>query len=538
MANRARFYEKMGAHLTPNGAHFAVAAPAAASVSVIGDFNGWDLQNLPLENAAGGIWQGTVVGVKVGDRYKYHVRSRFNESRVDRSDPYAFCTEALPGDASRVWDLDSFQWSDGDWMRSRSTTPAERPLLIYEVHAGSWMRVPEAGNRWTTWREVAEKLPEYAHDNGYTHVEFLPITEYSGDDPSGYLTTAHFAPTSRFGTPDQFMHLINALHQRGIGIILDWTAARFLSDTRDFLIDNALFWLDKYHIDGLRVIESEPHPESGSLLRLLLERVHAEHPSAIMIAEQFGFKWNIDWMRNAVAYMSIDPVRRNVHHGQILPDLARAFQEEFILPLPHDEVAHGMGALIRRMPGDDWRKFANLRLLYGYMFAHPGKKLIFMGSDFGQWNEWNPNASLDWHLQSDPRHSGLLRWVRDLNTTLRGEPALYERDCEPAGFEWIDFSDSDRCIISFLRKGRAPGDLILFVCNFTPSTHHNYRVGAPSGGYWREVLNGDARLYGGSGQGNMGGVDASPLPMHGRAWSLSITVPPLAVAAFKSAERR
>jgi 1,4-alpha-glucan branching enzyme len=257
-----------------------------------------------------------------------------------------------------------------------------------------------------------------------------------------------------------------------------------------------------------------------------------------MIAEQFGFKWNSDWMRNAVAYMSIDPAQRGAHRNLILPNLARASGGRFVLPLAHDEVLHGKGSLIRRMPGDDWRKFANLRLLYGYMYAHPGKKLIFMGSDFGQWSEWNPDASLDWHLLNEPSHRGLLRWVRDLNTTLRGEPALYGFDSDPAGFEWIDFSDGGRSIVSFIRKGRAAGDLILFVCNFTPATHHNYRVGAPSGGYWKELLNGDAQLYGGSGQGNMGGAEASPLPMHGRAWSLSITVPPLAVVAFKPAERR
>jgi 1,4-alpha-glucan branching enzyme len=439
-----------------------------------------------------------------------------------------------------VWNLDAFPWDDDDWIRSRSTIPGERPLLIYEIHAGSWMRVPEEGNRWTTWREIAAKLPDYAHENGYTHVEFLPVAEYSSDDPCGYSTTAHFAPSSRFGTPDDFMYLVNALHRRGIGVILDWTAAQFPLEERsgDFMLENALFWLDKYHIDGLRGVNSAAHPEHDSLMRRLDERVRAEHPSAIMIAEQFGFEWNIDWMRNAVAYMSIDPAQRDAHHRQIFPNVARAFQKNFVLPVPHDEVARGKGSLIQRMPGDDWRKFANVRLLYGYMFAHPGKKLIFMGSDFGQWNEWNPDTSLDWHLLSEPRHSGLLRWVRDLNTTLRGQPALYALDVDPAGFEWIDSADTERSIVSFIRKSREPGDAILFVCNFTSATHYNYRLGAPAGGYWKEILNGDAHLYGGSGQGNMGGVEASPLPMHGQSWSLSITVPPLAVAAFKVSERR
>jgi 1,4-alpha-glucan branching enzyme len=535
-----RSYEKMGAHVTHEGAHFAVWAPGAAFVSVIGDFNSWDLFSLPLQPDEDGVWQATVPGVRAGDRYKYHVHSRFNASRFDKSDPYAFCTEALPGDASRVWDLDAFRWTDDDWIRSRSTIPTERPLVIYEVHAGSWMRVPEEGNRWTTWREIADKLPDYARENGYTHIEFLPVAEYSNYDPWGYSTTAHFAPSSRFGMPDGLMYLVNALHLRGIGVILDWTVTQFQPDLgyRDFLINSALFWLDRYHIDGLRIAPAPENPDTINFLRGLNERVCEDHPSTIMIAEQFGFDWNRDWMRDAVAYMSLDPAQRGPRQNLILPNLASAFKKNFVLPLPHDEVAHGRGSLIQRMPGDDWRKFANLRLLYGYMFAHPGKKLIFMGSDFGQWSEWNPDASIDWHLVSEPAHRGLLRWIRDLNTTLRGEPALYELDNDPAGFEWIDYSDTGRSIISFLRKSREPEDAILFVCNFTPATHHNHRVGAPAGGYWKEILNGDASLYGGSGQGNMGGVEASPLPMDGRSWSLSITVPPLAVVAFQRSERQ
>jgi 1,4-alpha-glucan branching enzyme len=482
-------------------------------------------------------------------------------------------------------------------------------MSVYEVHAGSWMRVPEEGNRWLTWRELAERLRDYVCEMGYTHVEFLPIAEHPFDGSWGYQITGYFAPTSRFGTPSDFMYLVDCLHQSGISVILDWVPAHFPTDehglvyfdgthlyehadprqgeqrewntllynfgrseVRNFLISNALFWLDKYHIDGLRVdavasmlyLDYAKKPgdwvpnrfggrenlEAVDFLRTLNEHTYSEFPGTMTIAEEstawpmvskptylgglgFTFKWNMGWMHDTLEYMEKDPVYRSYHHNQVLFSLMYAFSENFILPLSHDEVVYGKGSMIRKMPGDEWQKFANLRLLYGYMFGHPGKKLLFMGNDLGQWNEWNHDTSLDWNLLQQPRHKALQRWVRDLNTFMRGEPALYERDSDPGGFEWIDCNDVSRNVLSFLRKGRSEAETLLFVCNFTPVPQHNYRVGAPAGGFWKEVLNGDATLYGGSGQGNMGGVDASPLPLHGRPWSLSITVPPLAAVVFK-----
>jgi 1,4-alpha-glucan branching enzyme len=510
-----------------------------------------------------------------------------------------------------VWDLDNFEWHDSEWMNRRPTTLLTCPMSIYEVHAGSWMRVPEEGNRWLTYRELAHKLADYVCEMGYTHVEFLPIAEHPFDGSWGYQVTAYFAPTSRFGTPGDFMYLVDYLHERGIGVILDWVPAHFPTDehglayfdgthlyehsdprqgmqrewntmlfnfgrneVRNFLISNALFWLERYHIDGLRTdavasmlyLDYARQPgdwipnryggrenlEAIEFLRTLNERVYQENPRATTIAEEstawpmvskptylgglgFGFKWNMGWMHDTLSFMSKDPIYRIFHHTQITFSLMYAFSENFILPLSHDEVVYGKGSMLRKMPGDEWQKFANLRLLYGYMYGHPGKKLLFMGNDFGQWNEWNHDSSLDWNLLAEgSRHKQLQRWVRDLNTLLRGERALYELDSDAAGFEWIDCNDISRSVLSFLRKGYRPEDTLLFVCNFTPVPRPNYRVGAPGGGFWKEILNSDAPLYGGSGQGNMGGVEASPLPMHGRPWSLSITAPPLGVVAFKA----
>ncbi len=607
-----RSYEKLGAHLVEDGAHFAVWAPNAASVSVVGDFNAWTPGKSPMAlRPQAGVWELFVPGIKNGDCYKYHVVSRNNNYQADKADPYAFYSQVPPGTASRVWDLASWTWHDAAWMEARPATLLTCPVSIYEVHAGSWMRVPEEGNRWLTWRELAHKLADYVCEMGYTHVEFLPISEHPFDGSWGYQTTGYFAPTSRFGTPSDFMYLVDHLHQRGIGVILDWVPAHFPADehglgyfdgthlyehadprqgkqqewntllynyarpeVRNFLIANALFWLDKYHVDGLRVdavasilyLDYAKKPgewianryggkenlDAVDFLRTLNERVYAEQPRTMTVAEEstawpmvskptwlgglgFGFKWNMGWMHDTLDYMSKDPVFRSYHHNRILFSLMYAFSENFILPLSHDEVVYGKGSMIRKMPGDDWRKFANLRLLYGYMFGHPGKKLLFMGNDFGQWNEWNHDTSLDWHLLGEPRHKELQRWVRDLNTMMRGEPSLYELDSDPSGFEWVDCNDVARSVLTFLRRGRAAGEMLLFVSNFTPVVHHNYRIGAPAGGFWKEMLNGDAPLYGGSGQGNMGGVEASPLPMHGRPWSLSVTVPPLATMVFKPA---
>jgi len=608
-----RSYEKLGAHVAEGGTHFAVWAPNAAAVSVIGDFNGWNPALTPMESRPqAGVWELFVPGIREGASYKYQVISRYRGYQSARADPYAFYSERRPATASRVWDLDVYKWGDSQWRAEPQATPPTCPMSIYEVHAGSWMRVPEEGNRWLTWRELASRLRDYVCGMGYTHVEFLPIAEHPFDGSWGYQVTGYFAPTSRFGSPTDFMFLIDLLHQSGVGVILDWVPGHFPADehglgyfdgthlyehedprqgkqqewntllynfgrveVRNFLISNALFWFDKYHIDGLRVdavasmlyldyakksdewipnrFGGKENLEAIDFLRTLNERVYAEYPRALMIAEEstawpmvskptwlgglgFGFKWNMGWMHDTLDYASRDPVFRSYHHNEILFSLIYAFSENYILPLSHDEVVFGKGSMLRKMPGDEWQKFANLRLVYGYMFAHPGKKLLFMGDDFGQWNEWNHDASLDWHLLEQDRHKGLQRWVRDLNTLMRGEPALFELDADPAGFEWIDCNDVSRSVLSFLRKSK-DGATLLFIANFTPVTHHNYRVGAPSGGFWSEILNGDAPLYGGSGQGNMGGVEASPLPLHGRPWSLSVTVPPLAILAFKPGQR-
>jgi 1,4-alpha-glucan branching enzyme len=607
-----RSFEKLGAHVVEGGAQFAVWAPNAASVSVIGDFNGWTPGAAPMQfRPEAGVWELFVPGVQNGTSYKYHVTSRLAGYSAAKADPYAFYAEQRPGTASRIWDLNTYEWHDSGWMNGRPTTLLTCPMSIYEVHAGSWMRVPAEGNRWLTWRELAHKLADYVCEMGYTHVEFLPIAEHPFDGSWGYQVTAYFAPTSRFGTPADFMYLVDHLHQRGIGVILDWVPAHFPTDehglgyfdgthlyehndprqgmqrewntllfnfgrreVRNFLISNALFWLEKYHIDGLRTdavasmlyldyarrsddwipnrYGGNENLEAIDFLRTLNERVYAENPRATMIAEEstawpmvskptylgglgFGFKWNMGWMHDTLAFMTKEPIYRTYHHNQILFSLMYAFSENFVLPLSHDEVVYGKGSMIRKMPGDDWQKFANLRLLYGYMFGHPGKKLLFMGNDFGQWNEWNHDSSLDWHLlEPGSRHKQLQRWVRDLNTLLRGERALYELDSDWAGFEWIDCNDVARSVLTFLRKGKRSEDTLLFVCNFTPEPRHNYRVGAPDGGYWKEIMNSDATLYGGSGQGNMGGVEASPLPMHGRQWSLSVAAPPLGVTIFKA----
>jgi len=614
----SRAYEKLGAHLTEmagrRGVHFAVWAPNASVVSVIGDFNGWNPAACTLRPSPAGVWEGFVPEIGQGTIYKYHLQSRDRDYQVAKADPYGFAAEIRPQTASRVWDLDSYTWHDDSWLASRAKSNSlGSPISIYEVHLGSWRRAPEEGNRWLTYREVAPLLADYVRDAGFTHIEFLPIMEHPFDGSWGYQTTGYFAPTSRFGTPADFMFLVDYLHQQGIGVILDWVPAHFPKDeaglgyfdgshlyehadprqgvhpdwntfvfnygrneVQSFLISNALFWLDKYHVDGLRVdaVASMLYLDYGRkegqwipnryggkenidaihFLRLLNERVYADYPDAMMIAEEstswpqvsrptyvgglgFGLKWNMGWMHDVLDYMSQDPVFRSFHHNEITFSLVYAFAENFILPFSHDEVVYGKGSMLRKMPGDDWQKFANLRLLYGFMFGHPGKKLLFMGDEFGQWSEWNHDTSLDWHLLEQPSHAGLRRWLRDLNTLYRGEPLLHESDFDPTGFEWVDCKDYERSILSFLRRGRTPQDQLLFVCNFTPVVRQNYRVGVPWEGHWKEILNSDAPLYGGSGQGNFGGLSAVPLPIHGRPFSLNMTLPPLGVVVFQPEPR-
>lgn len=609
-----RAYERLGAHFIERdgqrGVQFAVWAPNAKLVSLIGDFNGWNTSAHRMEPSPSGVWEIFIPHLRQGEVYKYHVESNYQGYWVDKADPYGFASEIRPHTASRVWDLESYSWQDTSWMAARAKNNSlEAPISIYEVHLGSWRRVPEEGNRWLTYREMAPLLANYVHDTGFTHIEFLPVMEHPFDGSWGYETTGYFAPTSRFGSPADFMYLVDFLHQHGIGVILDWVPAHFPKDeaglgyfdgshlyehadprqgehpdwntfvfnygrneVRSFLISNALFWLDKYHVDGLRIDavasmlyldygrrESEWIPnryggkenlEAIEFLKNLNEQIYAVFPDVMTIAEEstawplvsrpvyvgglgFGLKWNMGWMHDVLGYMSQDPVFRSYHHNQITFGLVYAFNENFVLPLSHDEVVYGKSSLLRKMPGDEWQKFANLRLLYGFMFGHPGKKLLFMSGEFGQWSEWNHDASLDWNLLETSLHYALKRWVRDLNTLYRGQPALHEVDCGAGGFAWVDCHDFQRSIIGFLRRGRDPDDQLLFVCNFTPIVRQNYRVGVPQEGFWKEVLNSDAPLYGGSGQGNFGGLETVPLPLHGQPFSLNVTLPPLGVLVFR-----
>ena len=610
-----RSFWKLGAHLSElrgkPGTRFAVWAPNAQRVSVFGDFNDWNRDSHPMKlRAEAGIWELFVPNASQGDLYRIHVRSRVDGHCADKTDPHAFTGETQPLAASKVWDLSGYRWGDEDWMKIRRLQNSHRaPISIYEVQLGSWMRVPEESNRPLSYREIAPKLADYVETMGFTHVELLPVSEHPRDESWGYETTGYFAPTSRFGTPQDFMYLVDTLHRRGIGVILDWVPAHFPNDeqglgffdgthlyehsdlphrqpaegdtlifdygrreVRHFLISNALFWCDKYHVDGLRVDAVEamlyldygrdddgwvPNRYGGrenlegiGFLRRLNEVVHAEYPDVMTIAEEstswpmvsrptylgglgFGLKWNVGWMNDTLAYMSEDPVGRQDRQDKITFSMLYALNENFVLPLPHDEVVRGKGSLIAKMPGDDRQKFANLRLLYGYMYGHSGKKLLFMGGEFGQRSEWSYEHRLDWAALDDQAHEGLQRWVRDLNAFYRGQPALFERDFEPDGFEWIDCQDRQSSVLSFLRRGREAEDPIVFVCNFTPASRYYYRVGVPFGGYWQEVLNSDSATYGGSNQGNTGGVEASDEPVHGRPCSMSITLPALAVVVFR-----
>jgi 1,4-alpha-glucan branching enzyme len=607
----SHLYEKLGAHLSedPEGATFAVWAPNADWVSVIGDFNGWNRDaNKLVPREQSGIWEGFIPGVRHGALYKYHVHSRVTRTGADKADPFAVFAEQPPRQASTVWDL-GYDWGDGDWMSGRARANSRQaPWSVYEVHLGSWMRVPEEDNRWLTYRELAPRLADYAHRVGFTHVEFMPVMEHPFYGSWGYQVTGYFAPTSRFGTPQDFMFLVDHLHQHGIGVILDWVPSHFPADAfglqtfdgthlyehadprlgvhpdwgssifnygrnevRGFLLSSALSWLNRYHADGLRVdavasmlyldysrksgewlpnkFGGRENLEAVDFLRRFNIEVYKEHPDVQTIAEEstawplvsrptylgglgFGMKWDMGWMHDTLAYMSKDPVHRRFDHNQLTFRMLYAFTENYMLPLSHDEVVHGKGSLLSKMPGDDWQKFANMRLLLAYMFAVPGKKLLFMGIEFGQWNEWNHEESLDWHLLDQPMHDGLSRWTGDLNRTIREEKSLHELDFDPAGFAWIDASDAEQSVISFIR--RSSGDeLILAAFNFTPVPRHNYQIGVPLPGRWLELLNSDAPIYGGSGQGNLGGVDAAPIGRHGHLHSLTLTLPPLGAVFLK-----
>jgi 1,4-alpha-glucan branching enzyme len=614
-----RLYQKLGTHPTRvsgvEGAYFAVWAPNAKQVSVIGNFNDWNKSSHQLHvNGQSGIWEGFIPGIVNGTLYKYYIVTHHRDYRVEKADPFACFSEIPPKTASIVWNLD-YDWGDREWMEKRREKNAlDSAISIYEVHLGSWRRVPEEGNRYLSYRELAPQLVEHVQKTGFTHVEFLPVMEHPFYGSWGYQTTGYFAPTSRYGTPQDFMYLVDYLHQHDIGVILDWVPSHFPNDehgpgyfdgthlyehgdprqgihpdwntfifnygrneVRSFLISSALFWLDKYHIDGLRVdavasmlyldygrkagewIPNEyggrENIEAIDFIRRLNQAVYQEYPDAQTIAEEstswpmvsrptyigglgFGLKWDMGWMHDTMDYMSRDPIHRKYHHNNLTFRMIYAFFENFTLPLSHDEVVYGKGSLLGKMPGDDWQKFANLRLLFGYMYAQPGKKLLFMGGEFGQWREWAHDESLEWHLLQYQPHSGLQRWVSDLNQLYRSQPALYQVEFDQAGFEWIDCNDVEHSVVSLMRKGRSPGDEVVVVCNFTPLTHFNYQIGVPGLGFWKEILDSDAHEYGGSGQGNMGGVEAAPIPLHGRPYSMTFTLPPLAAVFFRHVEAK
>jgi 1,4-alpha-glucan branching enzyme len=605
-----RLHDKLGSHPTPDGTRFAVWAPNALAVSVIGDFNQWTPGADPLRElpGTGGVWTSIVPRVTKGALYKYHVRSRLRGHEVAKADPFAIRHECPPNTASMVWTAEH-PWRDAAWMADRAArSRPDAAMAIYEVHLGSWMRVPEDGNRSLTYREIAPKLIDHVTRLGFTHVELMPLTEHPFFGSWGYETTGYFAATSRYGTPEDLMALVDAIHQAGIGVLFDWVPAHFPNDehglayfdgtplfehpdrrlgfhpewntqvfdfgrqeVRSFLLSSALYWLEQFHVDGLRVDgvasmiyrdysrrpgEWIPNARGGreyleavELLQRLNAAIAREQPSTITVAEEstawphvtgpadrgglgFSYKWDMGWMHDTLAYLARDPIHRKYHHNQLTMRGLYAWSERFVLPLSHDEVVHGKRSLLRRMPGDDWQQFATLRLLYAYMYSQPGKKLLFMGGEFGQDREWNHDASLEWHLLDQLPHRQLQLLVGELNRLYREEPALHQLDCEPAGFHWLDADDAERSVLVYERIAR-DGDRIIAALNFTPVPRFNYRIGVTAPGLWREILNTDAVNFGGSGQGNLGAAEAAPVRAHGREFSLNVTIPPLGAVLFR-----
>ncbi len=610
-----RAYEKMGAHLVTmdgrDGVVFSVWAPNAREVAVIGEFNGWDGRHHPMHPSESGIWTLFIPGLPEYTVYKYRITAADGQV-FDKSDPYGFFMEERPRTGSVVVDLDRYGWQDQDWMAGRAEKQSlESPLSIYEVHLASWRRLPDErwGQRYLTYREMAETLIPYVVEMGYTHIELMPIAEHPFDGSWGYQVLGFFAPTSRFGTPSDFMYFVDQCHRNSIGVILDWVPAHFPKDgaglnyfdgthlyshedplqgehrdwgtlvfnygrneVRSFLISNALFWLDKYHIDGLRVDavasmlyldysrpegQWVPNKYGGRenldaihFLRKTNEVVHGNFPGILTIAEEstswpmvsrptylgglgFSLKWNMGWMHDTLSYMSKDPLFRRYHHNQLTFGMLYAFHENFVLPLSHDEVVHGKGSLINKMPGDDWQKFANLRAYFGFMWTYSGKKLLFMGGDFGQWQEWNYDKGLEWEALKAPNHRGLKRFVRDLNLVYRSEPALYENDFDWSGFSWIDANDSDNSVLSYVRYARDREDFLIVVCNFTPVVRNEYRIGVPRDGEYRELINSDLDVYWGSGVQNEPPLRSSERAAHGMDHSLTLTLPPLSTLILK-----
>jgi 1,4-alpha-glucan branching enzyme len=608
-----RNYEKLGAHVREiegvRGVHFGVWAPNALRVSVVGNFNFWDGRVNPMRSRdSSGIWEIFVPGLDEGMIYKFEVRSRIGNYLALKADPYGFSAEVRPKSGSVVCNIDTYQWNDSGWMKERGRRDwFQSPISIYELHLGSWRRTTDG--RWLTYRQLADELIPYVKKMGFSHIEMLPVMEHPFDASWGYQTLGYFAVTSRFGSPQDFMYLVDRCHQEGLGVLLDWTPAHFPRDghglgffdgthlyehadprlgehpdwgtlvfnygrneVQNFLLSNALFWLDKYHLDGLRVDavasmlyldysrkqgEWIPNEFGGrenlqaiALIRRLNEVAHLQHPGVLMIAEEstawpavsrptyvgglgFDLKWNMGWMNDTLRYFALDPIHRKYHHNEVTFSMIYAFTENFLLPLSHDEVVHGKRALLAKMPGDDWQKFANVRLLFSYMYAHPGKKMLFMGSELAPWNEWWQDISLDWGLLKHKQHLGIQRLVMDLNRVYAGEPALHEVDFDWQGFEWLDANDADTSVLSFLRRARNTGDFVVAICNFTPVVRENYRVGVPELGLYREILNSDSEFYDGTNVGNAGLVAADPVPWNGRAYSLKLTLPPLAAIYFK-----
>jgi 1,4-alpha-glucan branching enzyme len=612
--NHTRIYDKLGAHPmrmgSAEGVHFAVWAPNAARASVVGDFNRWDGRVHPMRRlGSSGVWEIFVPAASLGDRYKFELRTKDGRI-VIKADPFGIAFEVPPLSASIVSRAD-YRWQDAEWMTNRHAQGSwfAQPMAIYEVHLGSWARVAEDGDRYLSYRELAARLIPYLKEMGYTHVELLPVMEHPYSASWGYQVTGFFAPTSRFGTPSDFKAFVDACHQSGIGVILDWVPGHFPKDAhglarfdgtalyehedprqgehrdwgtlifnygrnevRNFLLANALFWLEEYHADGLRVdavasmlyLDYSRQPgewvpnrfggrenlEAIDFLRQLNLQTHADAPGSITIAEEstawpsvsrptwlgglgFTYKWNMGWMNDILQYVKTDPVYRKWDHRHLTFSMLYAFNENFILPFSHDEVVHGKGSIFGKVPGDDWQKAATLRTLYGFMYAHPGKKLMFMGDEFGQGREWDHDRSLDWHLLGYPLHAGLQRFVRDLNHTYAAEPALHEVDFDAAGFQWIDCNDSENSVVSLIRRAKNGADFVVAVLNFTPVPREGYRIGVPEGGIYRELLNSDADFYGGGNVGNAGGVAAEPIAAHGFDYSIDLRLPPLGFLLLK-----